>query len=119
MTGRAIRIASRLRAHVDTQLTSALLTGLAALKKQGVIQGSRILVSSDVFRFVDTIRTNNLERFALPLPLRERLRQDLQEFAFTFEHNSQPIFHIALSNWLYHLPLGVLGDLQGLIEQPI
>ncbi len=117
-SGRAIRIASRLRAHVDVQLASAFLMGLSALKKQGVTQGSRILVSSDVRKFVDAHRTNNMERLALPLPLRERLKQDLEEFAFTFEHNVQPVFHIALSNWLHKLPLGILDDLQGLIEQP-
>jgi hypothetical protein len=118
-TGRAIRIASPLNAHVDALLASALLMGLAALKKQGIANGSRILISSDVLRFVERIRTNNLERLSAPQLVRERLKHELQEFAFTFEHNSQPIFHIALSNWLYKLPLGILDDLQGWIEQPI
>jgi hypothetical protein len=114
--GRAIRIACPLDAHSHVLQASALLTGLAALKRQGIANG-RILVSSDVRTFVDAIRNNRRDRLSLPMPMRERLRQELQESAITFEYNVQPASHIALENWLYRSPLKILDDLQGLLEQ--
>lgn len=115
--GRAIRIACPLDAHVDVLQASALLTGLAALGKQGVANGSRILVSSDVRSFVDAISNNRRDRLSLPMRLRERLRQELEESTITFEYNVQPAFHIALENWLYRNPLRILDDLKGFLEQ--
>jgi hypothetical protein len=111
------RTAAKVDGHSHVIRAMALLTGLALLKTKKLSSYPRVLVTSDEEPFLRALRENRWERLVIPEEMKQRLQAELRAVNASFIHNVQPRFIISLENWLHAIPLDLLDELSGIMQQ--